>query len=132
MVRIAFAEDVSLFEVSINDKVSLGQNVPNPAHNISTIAYELVSSENVQFEVYDLTGKIVMTINEGSRPAGVNSIVLNTEDLNSGIYYYSIIIDGDRLTKKMVVTKSEIINQEKTSVFWPGFFYDFILRKLTF
>ncbi len=105
MVRMAFAEDVSLFEVSINDKVSLGQNVPNPATDISTIAYELVSSENVQFEVYDLTGKIVMTINEGSRPAGVNSIVLNTEDLNSGIYYYSIIIDGDRLTKKMIVTK---------------------------
>ena len=105
MVRIAFAEDVSLAEVSINDKVSLGQNVPNPANDISTIAYELNNAETVQFEVYDLTGKMVLTVNEGNKPAGIHSIVLDTNVLGGGIYYYSLIIDGERLTKKMVVTK---------------------------
>ncbi|MEM7163097.1 MAG: T9SS type A sorting domain-containing protein, partial [Bacteroidota bacterium] len=105
MVRLGFANPVSLSDVEINDKVKLGQNVPNPAQEISTIAYELVNAQNVQFEIYDLTGKIVMTMNEGAKPAGVHNIVLNTEDLNSGIYYYSIIIEGERLTRKMVVAK---------------------------
>lgn len=105
MVRLGFAEDVSIAEATISDIVSLGQNVPNPVKNITTIAYDLVSSENVQFEVYDLTGKVVMSIDEGNKPAGLHSIVISNRDLNSGIYYYSILIDGERLTKKMVITK---------------------------
>ncbi|NND77572.1 MAG: T9SS type A sorting domain-containing protein [Flavobacteriales bacterium] len=105
MVRLGFAEDVSIAEATISDRVSLGQNVPNPVKDITTIAYDLVNAETVLFEVYDLTGKVVMNINEGRKAAGRHSIVVSNEDLNSGIYYYSIIIDGDRLTKKMVITK---------------------------
>lgn len=105
MVRPAFAEEVSIAEATISDRVKLGQNVPNPVHDITTIAYELISPEYVKFEILDLTGKVVMEMDEGLRTAGLHRIELNNDNLNAGIYYYSIIIDNDRLTKKMVITK---------------------------
>lgn len=105
LVRVAFAEEVSISEATISDRVKLGQNVPNPVHDITTIAYELISPEYVKFEILDLTGKVVLEMDEGFKPVGTHKIELNNENLNAGIYYYSIIIDNNRITKKMVITK---------------------------
>ena len=59
----------------------------------------------VSFEVIDITGKKVISTNEGNKGAGTYSINLNTAELNAGIYFYSIVVDGNRITKKMTITK---------------------------
>ena len=67
------------------------------------IKYSLQNHANISFEIIDITGKKIMSINEGSKTTGVHTIELNTDKLNAGIYFYSIVLDGKRITKKMIV-----------------------------
>lgn len=85
--------------------IGLGQNVPNPADNSTKIIYSLKKGGNVTFDVTDLTGKVVYSTREGNKQAGDHSIVMDVNSLNAGIYFYSISVDGARVTKKMTVTK---------------------------
>lgn len=84
--------------------MQLGQNYPNPSiDGNTTITYSLNKSvDNVQLVVIDANGKEVATVNDGSKLAGTYTIELNSQ-LSAGIYFYSLVADGQRLTKKMIV-----------------------------
>jgi len=85
--------------------IKLSQNQPNPASYETIVQYELQNSANVTFEMYDVTGKKVLSLNEGLQNQGKHNINLTTEKLASGTYYYSLKADDHRITKKMVITK---------------------------
>ncbi len=85
--------------------MSLGQNMPNPFNNESSINYSLSSDSEVTFKVTDLTGKVMMNINKGNMPAGDHIINLNANDLPSGVYFYTLSTKNGSLTKKMTVKK---------------------------
>ena len=87
------------------DGIKLGQSQPNPAGAETTIQYELQNNANVTFEMYDVTGKKVISMNEGAQNKGKHTINLTTEKLASGTYYYSLKADNNRITKKLVVAK---------------------------
>lgn len=83
----------------------LGNAYPNPFKDVTRIRYTLANNSNVQFEVTDITGKVVMQMNEGSKSAGTYNIDLAADNFNSGVYYYSIITDTEKVTKKMIVVE---------------------------
>jgi hypothetical protein len=83
----------------------LSQNMPNPASNNTLIKYELKESANVSLKVFDLTGKEVLTINEGSKMAGIYTVNLNTEALQNGIYFYTLQAGNESATRKMTIVK---------------------------
>ncbi len=85
--------------------VALGQNMPNPFNNETQITYELKQTENVRFEVVDVTGKMVMSFNEGTKVAGSHTVMINANDLPAGTYFYSLITDGYKTTRSMVINK---------------------------
>jgi hypothetical protein len=87
------------------DGIKLGQSQPNPAGAETTIQYELQNNADVTFEMYDVTGKKVISMNEGAQNKGKHTINLTTEKLASGTYYYSLKADNNRITKKLVVAK---------------------------
>jgi hypothetical protein len=87
------------------DGIKLGQSQPNPAGAETSIQYELQNNANVTFEMYDVTGKKVLSMNEGAQNKGKHTINLTTEKLASGTYYYSLKADNNRITKKLVVAK---------------------------
>jgi hypothetical protein len=83
----------------------LFQNYPNPISDFTTIKYELRNASDVSFEVADVTGKKVISLYEGKKAEGIHNIELNTNNLNAGVYFYSVIVNGNRLTKKMTISK---------------------------
>ena len=85
--------------------ITLKQNVPNPAVDNTAINFELAEAGNVMIEIFDLTGKKVFELNEGSTAAGAHSAVINTSDLSAGMYYYTLTTNGKRASKKMTVAK---------------------------
>ena len=85
--------------------VKLAQNVPNPANNSTLINYELKQANNVTLVITDLTGNKVMEVAQGKQIAGSHNIILNLDNLSSGMYYYTLKADNTSLTKKMIVTK---------------------------
>lgn len=80
---------------------ALGQNVPNPYTNSSVVSYELAKDvKSAVFTVTDVMGRIVSSENVGTT-TGTHSVKLGA--YAAGVYYYSLNIDGNVTTKKMIV-----------------------------
>ncbi|MEO6884475.1 MAG: T9SS type A sorting domain-containing protein [Bacteroidia bacterium] len=86
--------------------LTLGQCYPNPSTSTATIGYQLAdAAKNVDLKVFDVTGRLVMDMNQGAEVVGKHSIQVNVANLAAGTYYYSLKADDHRLTNKMVVVK---------------------------
>jgi len=94
----------SVDEISA-ETLNVNQNFPNPFSRSTDISYSLSEPANVSLEVYDITGKKVMEINEGLKTQGSHKITISGENLESGAYYYTVHADEYQATKKMVVIK---------------------------
>jgi parallel beta-helix repeat protein len=82
------------------------QNVPNPFKGSTQILYKLNTESIVQLIVYNYTGQIVSTINEGTKTKGNHFIGFDATGLKNGIYFYSITINGKTTdSKKMTIMK---------------------------
>jgi hypothetical protein len=80
------------------------QNVPNPFRGNTQIWYKLENESTVQLNVYNYTGQLISSINEGTKTKGNHYIDFNANGLKSGIYFYSISINGQTTdSKKMTV-----------------------------
>ncbi|MFZ6050376.1 T9SS type A sorting domain-containing protein [Halocola ammonii] len=103
-IRLITDEFVSVDEVSTQNGFHMGQNHPNPAVETTKIPFNLDQASEVRFEVYDITGKLVKTIDEGQVAAGNQFIQMDVNGLDAGIYSYTMIVDGKfTSTKKMVI-----------------------------
>jgi hypothetical protein len=105
MVRMNFNPTVGIEDADRSNGAGLGQNIPNPANNTTSIPYELEVSTNVVLEVHDVSGKLVMQVNEGRRAPGAYRINLALDQLNEGLYYYTLRTDRGTLTKRMSVVR---------------------------
>ncbi|MBL4703014.1 MAG: T9SS type A sorting domain-containing protein, partial [Flavobacteriales bacterium] len=85
--------------------VALGQNMPNPFNTNTVVPFSLVNAANVSFTVVDITGKIIENRELGTLSSGDHTINFDGSSLSSGIYYYSVIVDGKNSTKKFSVAK---------------------------
>jgi len=96
------------YELEIKN-YSLKQNCPNPFNPITKIKYELRSSNYklAKIVIYNSIGQQVWSspITDHTLPI-TGSIVFDGSKFDSGIYYYSLIVDGKKLkTKKMILIK---------------------------
>ena len=79
----------------------LTQNVPNPYSNESVVNYNLTKEvKSAVFTVTDVMGRIVSSENVGTS-VGTHSVKLGA--YAAGVYYYSLNVDGNVTTKKMIV-----------------------------
>lgn len=86
---------------------SLKQNYPNPFNPVTNISFELQRSALVSLKVYDVSGAEVETlVNNETMHAGSTTMLYNADKLSSGIYFYSLFIDGRKVdTRKMMLIK---------------------------
>ncbi|MBL0073355.1 MAG: T9SS type A sorting domain-containing protein [Bacteroidetes bacterium] len=88
--------------LSNNEIIVLNQNSPNPFKDKTEITYILPDSvKDAVILFYDHSGKVLQKFDISHRGAG--SLTVYGEDLASGVYTYSLIIDGENhQTKRMV------------------------------
>jgi hypothetical protein len=92
------------------ENCKLYQNYPNP-YNLSTnIKYQITNNKkqisNVTLKVYNVLGIEVETLVNEKQLPGIYEIKLNSENLSTGLYFYTLLIDGIRVdTKKLVLLK---------------------------
>jgi tetratricopeptide (TPR) repeat protein len=82
------------------------QNMPNPFSGKTTIQFNLTTNEAVPIaiKIFDRLGKMVKQIDIQQAKAGLNAIDIDMQTLLTGMYYYSLFINGQQTdSKKMVV-----------------------------
>jgi len=92
-------------------KFTLHQNYPNPFNSSTTLKYFIQAKGEIELNIYDLTGKIVTTIQRHHNSSGHFSINWNPKDkygdaLSSGIYFYQVRFKDDfSRMRKMILIK---------------------------
>lgn len=105
MVRMNFQTMYTGIEDNQANTFKLGQSFPNPTNGTAQINYELYKAGKVSFEVTDMSGKVISYTNLGNKGAGANVYTIDASSLTSGMYYYTMIVDGERVTRKFTVQK---------------------------
>ncbi len=82
--------------------MQLGQNVPNPFDESTTIQFDLPSDAQVLLEISDASGRPLERLIDGTMPTGSHRVEWNAQGMASGIYFYTLYADGALLTKKMI------------------------------
>ena len=103
--RLNDADDHEKDQMQLSYK--LEQNYPNPFNPSTTIKYEIPGqtqndNSHVQLKVYDILGKVVTTLVNKEQPAWSYEVKFIADDLSSGIYFYSIIVDNFSEARKMI------------------------------
>lgn len=88
-----------------NPMVLLTQNQPNPFKDYTIINYKLNETANVTLEILDVTGKVILSINEGYKGIGQYQISISSDQLSSGIYFYKFTAGEFSTSKKMIINK---------------------------
>jgi len=64
---------------------------PNPVKSQATVAFNLENSTNVSLQVYDLSGKVVLNYNLGTRMPGASNYSIDCSDLSRGTYIVRLV-----------------------------------------
>jgi hypothetical protein len=99
----------------IPDRNLLGQNFPNPFNPETWIPYQLKDESQVTVQIYDVSGRLVRTINLGHKSPGIyvtreqaaywdgcNNV---GERMASGLYFYTLKTQSYTQTKRMLLVK---------------------------
>ncbi len=81
----------------------VSQNFPNPVKGTTWFNVNLVSQASVIVEVSNVMGQKIMSLDKGMVNAGLQKYALDGSQLSSGVYFYTVKIDGEAYTHKMIV-----------------------------
>jgi hypothetical protein len=86
-------------------QIRLEQNFPNPFNPLTSIDFELISSQDVTLVVYNLNGQEIKSLLEQTLASGVHNVKFDAGDLPSGVYLYQLSTPETTVTRKCLVFK---------------------------
>jgi len=102
---ISYAISVKQISTKTPSAWELKQNYPNPWNPSTTITYAVPTKGLVILKVYDELGRLVATlVNEVCAP-GVYAVEWNSQNIVSGVYFYTLQTSNFTDTKRMVLIK---------------------------
>lgn len=83
----------------------LSANYPNPFNPTTQIRFGLPEADYVKLTVYDITGREVARLAEGSFGAGYHTVTFDASQFASGVYLYRMEAGSFVQSRKMVLMK---------------------------
>ena len=91
---------------TLQDYVILEQNYPNPFNPETKIRFVVNENTQVTLKVFDEIGSEIAEIfNDKVESGRIYEVKFNGSHLSSGVYFYSLISEKTRKTKKMLLIK---------------------------
>lgn len=87
-LSIVMSTETELEEENLPAPANFGmfENYPNPFNTWTVISFSLTQADPVTLTVYDLLGRVVRTLLDERRQAGIQRITFDASGLTSGIY----------------------------------------------
>jgi len=87
---------------------TLHQNYPNPFNPVTNLDYNLPENAMVNLTVFDMMGKVVITLVNGQQSAGYKTLQWNAtnnsaQPISAGLYFYTIQAGEFSQTRKMIL-----------------------------
>lgn len=100
------AKNEGSFDLPASSKAMLYQNTPNPFNTATQIrAFVPQSAQTAILKINDISGKTIKTVELQER--GNIQVELVNKELSTGMYFYTLIVDGAIIdTKKMTTSSS--------------------------
>jgi hypothetical protein len=91
-------------------RVVLQDACPNPFNPVTTIAFGLPETADATVRIFDVTGRLVRTLHDGVREAGMHRVVWDGtsesgDEVASGVYYCRLEALGETHSTSMVLLK---------------------------
>jgi hypothetical protein len=88
------------------EKFVLNQNYPNPFNPNTVISYQLAVNSKITLKIFNTLGEEIETLADEYQIAGFHtSLFTINSSLPSGIYFYVLNVNGQRISKKMCLLK---------------------------
>lgn len=100
----AIASHQATGEFSSNENYSEGI-YPNPLMNSTTIYVTVREAQKISLKVFDLSGKLITTLVDGSTSAGEHRLEWNAATVKAGVYILRLQTSESIQTKKLIVAK---------------------------
>ncbi len=84
---------------------NLAQNYPNPFNPTTSITYSVKEAGAVTLKVFSVDGREVATLVNENQDANVYTVNFDGKGLASGVYMYTLEVNGFSATHKMVLMK---------------------------
>jgi hypothetical protein len=91
-------------DISKSEVFAVAQNQPNPAKNNTNVDYYLPKSGKVQYKLTNLLGELIFN-SESTQAKGLNIWKIDTYNLKTGVYHYTITFDKQSISYKMIIIK---------------------------
>jgi predicted extracellular nuclease len=87
--------------------ITLHSNYPNPfrAEAGTSFRFDIPSAAQARLSVYDLSGRLVATVLDGSLDAGTYTVRFARQNMPAGMYLYRLTVNGISRTERMIVTR---------------------------
>jgi len=105
VLRVYLGMDIETEDVTNGRTIELAQNYPNPFNPTTAINFNLQTPANVKLSVFNAQGQEVANLINAKMVSGAHTANFNAANLNSGVYFYKLSVDGQSAVKKMVLTK---------------------------
>ncbi|MFC2150675.1 T9SS type A sorting domain-containing protein, partial [Calditrichota bacterium] len=78
---------------------------PNPFNSLTHIAYSLSAAVEVSLEIYDLHGRLVTRLVEGTQSAGLHRTTWDAWSMTSGLYLVQLTAGERTFTQKVMLIR---------------------------
>ncbi|MBI3110713.1 MAG: T9SS type A sorting domain-containing protein [Ignavibacteriales bacterium] len=96
---------IAQLDYALPESFVLNQNFPNPFNPSTTITYQIPHDGSVSLRVFNVLGKEVALLVEGTHQAGEHRVRFDASALTSGAYFYRLRLGNLVLQKTMIILK---------------------------
>ena len=89
-------------EMDLSQPDAIFAIAPNPATNSTVLSINLNQEAEIGLSIIDMSGKVLAERNYGNLN-GSSTISLNTSNLNPGVYFVNLTVNGESLVKRLVI-----------------------------
>jgi hypothetical protein len=100
--NLVLSNIMTSIEKNTREEISQIRLFPNPANDITTLCYHLLSEQKITIELIDLNGKSIKTFIDNVQVPGAHNNIIDLKGISKGVYFIKTSSDGEKVSQKLI------------------------------